>query len=38
MTISQLETSVRLKEVVGFFTGAGRDVLVNVVTSPGSNS
>ena len=33
MAVSQPEKSKRLKEVVGFFAGAGREVLVNVISS-----
>jgi hypothetical protein len=32
MAVSQPEKSKKLKEVVGFLAGAGREVLVNVVT------
>jgi hypothetical protein len=32
MATSKPEESKRLKEVVGFFAGAGREVLVNVIT------
>jgi len=33
MAVSQPEKSKRLQEVVGFFAGAGREVLVNVISS-----